>query len=43
MKVYRDRPRGSNVAVEPDYPYPGDLRETAKLARWIATLPRTRT
>jgi hypothetical protein len=42
MKVYRDRPRGSNVPVKPDYPYPGDLRDTAKLATWIATLPHTR-
>ncbi len=42
MKVYRNRPRGSNAPVAPDYPYPGDLRDTAKLAAWIATLPRTR-
>ena len=39
MKVYRDRPRASNVPVAPDYRYPGDLRDTAKLAAWIATLP----
>lgn len=42
MKVYRGRPRGSNVPVKPDYRYPGDLRDTAALATWIATLPPTR-
>lgn len=42
MKVYRGRPRGSNVPVKPDYPYPGDLRDTARLATWIATLPPKR-
>ena len=42
MKVYRDRPRPSNVPVAPDYRYPGDLRDTAKLAAWIATLPPKR-
>ena len=42
MKVYRDRPRASNVPVAPDYRYPGDLRDTAKLAAWIATLPPKR-
>jgi hypothetical protein len=42
MKVYRGRPRGSNVPVKPDFPYAGDLRDTAGLAAWIASLPRTR-
>lgn len=42
MKVYRGRPRGPNVPVKPDYAYPGDLRDTAGLARWIATLPPKR-
>lgn len=42
MKVYRGRPRGSNVPVAPDFRYPGDLRDTAKLAAWIAGLPRRR-
>jgi hypothetical protein len=42
MKVYRDRPRGSNVPVKPDFPYAGDLRDTRRLAAWIATLPRAR-
>ena len=42
MKVYRGRPRGPNVPVKPDFRYPGDLRDTAKLATWIATLPPKR-
>ncbi len=42
MKVYRGRPRGANVPVKPDYPYRGDLRDTARLATWIASLPRKR-
>lgn len=42
MKVYRGRPRGANVPVKPDYRYPGDLRDTAALATWIATLPPRR-
>jgi len=42
MKVYRGRPRGSNVPVKPDFAYAGDLRDTGRLAAWIATLPHTR-
>jgi hypothetical protein len=42
MKVYRNRPRGSNAPVKPDFPYTGDLRDTARLAAWIATLPHAR-
>jgi hypothetical protein len=42
MKVYRGRPRGSNVPVKPDFPYTGDLRETGRLAAWIARLPHAR-
>jgi len=42
MKVYRGRPRGSNVPVRPEFPYPGDLRDTGRLAAWIAALPPAR-
>ncbi|QWT19503.1 hypothetical protein KPL74_17365 [Bacillus sp. NP157] len=38
MKVYRGRPRGSNVPWVPRYPYEGDLADTAALERWIAGL-----
>ncbi|MES2336578.1 MAG: hypothetical protein V4537_00615 [Pseudomonadota bacterium] len=40
MKVYRGRPRGSNVPVRPRHRYLGDMRDTPALERWIATLPR---
>ncbi|KQN26987.1 hypothetical protein ASE86_10945 [Sphingomonas sp. Leaf33] len=39
MKVYRGRVRGSNQPVRPRYPYTGDMRDTAALERWVATLP----
>ena len=38
MKVYRGRARGSNVPQVPRYRYDGDMRDTAALERWIATL-----
>jgi len=40
MKVYRGRDRGSNVPMEPVHRYAGDMRDTAALAAWIATLDR---
>jgi len=40
MKVYRGRKRGSNVPHVPAFRYPGDMRDTAALERWIAALPR---
>lgn len=42
MKVYRGRKRGSNVPLDPVHPFPGDLRDTAALEAWIATLPERR-
>lgn len=39
MKVYRGRRRGSNVPATPEHRYPGDMRDTDALARWIASLP----
>jgi hypothetical protein len=39
MKVYRGRPRGSNVPVVPRHRYTGDMRQTAALERWVRTLP----
>lgn len=38
MKVYRGRPRGSNVPLVPRYAYSGDLADTAALERWIKSL-----
>jgi hypothetical protein len=38
MKAYRGRRRGSNVPARPVKPYAGDMRDTAALERWIATL-----
>lgn len=38
MKVYRHRPRGSNMPAVPLHRYTGDMRDTAALERWIATL-----
>lgn len=40
MKVFRDRPRGSNVPVVPTYVFAGDITDTAALERWIVSLPR---
>jgi hypothetical protein len=42
MKVYRGRKRGSNVPLDPVHAFPGDLRDTAALEAWIATLPERR-
>lgn len=42
MKVYRGRERGSNEPLRPVHPYPGDLRDTDALAKWIAALPENR-
>lgn len=38
MKVYRGRARGSNQPLEPVHPYKGDMRDTAALETWIASL-----
>ncbi|WP_380939132.1 S41 family peptidase [Sphingomonas floccifaciens] len=39
MKVWRGRPRGSNVPAIPKYRFKGDMRDTAALQAWTATLP----
>lgn len=39
MKVWRGRPRGSNVPAIPKYRYRGDMGDTAALQAWTATLP----
>jgi hypothetical protein len=38
MKVYRGRPRGSNVPQMPAHRYTGDMRDTVAVERWIAGL-----
>lgn len=38
MKVYRGRPRGSNVPATPKYEWTGALGDTAGIRRWIAAL-----
>lgn len=38
MKVYRGRRRGSNVPAVPARRYTGDMRDTASLEGWVATL-----
>ena len=38
MKVYRDRPRGSNVPAVAQHAWDGQMADTAGLQRWIATL-----
>lgn len=40
MKVYRARPRGSNVPYRPHIAYPGDLADTGALETWILNLPK---
>ena len=40
MKVYRDRPRGSNVPYTPHVAYPGELTDTGALETWILHLPK---
>jgi hypothetical protein len=42
MKVYRGRKRGSNVPLDPVHVFPGNLRDTAALEAWVATLPERR-
>ena len=39
MKIYRNRPRGSNVPLIPHFRYNGDLSQTRKLEEWVASLP----
>ena len=39
MKVYRGRKRGSNVPLDPVHAFPGNMRDTAALEAWVATLP----
>ena len=39
MKVYRDRPRGNNEPYRPDFPWTGDMTDTAALEAWILALP----
>ena len=38
MKVYRDRPRSSNVPAVPRHAWDGSMSDTAGLQRWIGTL-----
>lgn len=38
MKVYRGRPRGSNVPATPKHEWTGALGDTAGIRRWIASL-----
>lgn len=40
MKVWRGRPRGSNVPQVPRYRFAGAMTDTPALERWIASLPR---
>jgi hypothetical protein len=40
MKVYRERPRGSNVPYKPHLAFPGDLADTGALETWILSLPK---
>ena len=42
MKVYRGRPRGSNVPQVPAYRFAGDMRDTTALERWVAGLTTRR-
>ena len=39
MKVYRHRPRGSNVAYQPVIPWPGGTMTDASIARWLNRIP----
>lgn len=39
MKVYRGRARGNNQPLVPVHAFTGDLRDTAAVERWMATLP----
>jgi hypothetical protein len=38
MKVYRGRPRGSNVPAKPQKPWAGDISDTAALQKWVTSL-----
>jgi hypothetical protein len=38
MKVYRDRPRGSNVPAVPQHAWTGRMNDTVALQRWIGAL-----
>ena len=40
MKVWRGRPRGSNVPQVPRYRFDGAMSDTAALEHWIGSLPR---
>ena len=42
MKVWRGRPRGSNVPAIPKYKFEGDMRNTAALQSWVRALPLNR-
>lgn len=37
-KVWEHRKRGVNESVRPHYEYNGDIRETAKLRKWLASI-----
>ncbi len=39
MKVWRGRPRGSNVPQAPRYRFGGAMSDTSALERWVASLP----
>lgn len=38
MKVYRNRPRGSNEPAVPAYAFDGDIDDTAAVERWVLSL-----
>lgn len=38
MKVYRGRPRGSNVPAVPKHEWTGEMGDTAGIRRWVASL-----
>lgn len=39
MKVYRGRPRGANTPLRPVHAFAGNMRDTAALEAWVASLP----
>ena len=38
MKVYRGRPRGSNVPYKPVHTFPGDMADQQAVDAWVAGL-----
>lgn len=43
LKVWRHRPRGGNEPLHPQFPFDGDIADTAAVQAWVeqAVLPRT--